>query len=143
MIEKLTGHLKTINRHKALVMSYCFRAGLYKQGLLHDLSKYSPSEFITGVKYYQGNKSPNTAERAEKGYGNTPNYISPTNKTTPISRLVRKCAGNKRYYRSHDSRKLDHKRYRVERRRNFFVNEKVEIHIFHRPSNLPDKPENK
>ena len=68
MIEKITGHLKTINRHKLLVMKYCFRAGLYKQGLLHDLSKYSPSEFFTGVRYFQGDKSPNTAERAEKGY---------------------------------------------------------------------------
>lgn len=64
----MLGHLKTITRHKLLVMEYCFRAGLYKQGLLHDLSKYSPAEFLTGVRYYQGDKSPNTAERAELGY---------------------------------------------------------------------------
>lgn len=51
-----------------LVMEYCFRAGLYRQGLLHDLSKYSPAEFLTGVRYYQGDKSPNTAERAVLGY---------------------------------------------------------------------------
>lgn len=61
-------HLKTINHHKWLVMKYCFRLGMYKQGLLHDLSKYSPVEFRIGVKYYQGNRSPNTAEREEKGY---------------------------------------------------------------------------
>ena len=30
-------HFKTITRHKLLVMHYCFRAGMYKQGLLHDL----------------------------------------------------------------------------------------------------------
>lgn len=61
-------HLRTINHHKLLVMKGCFRVGLYKQGLLHDLSKYSPAEFLVGVKYYQGNMSPNNAERKAKGY---------------------------------------------------------------------------
>ena len=61
-------HLKTINYHKWLVMKYCFRLGMYKQGLLHDLSKYSPTEFLIGAKYYQGNCSPNNAEREAKGY---------------------------------------------------------------------------
>ena len=42
--------------------------GLYWQGLTHDLSKYSPTEFKTGIQYFQGNKSPNAAERDEKGY---------------------------------------------------------------------------
>lgn len=49
-------------------MKYCFRVGLIKQGLLHDLSKYSPTEFLIGVKYYQGTRSPNNAEREAKGY---------------------------------------------------------------------------
>ena len=61
-------HFKTITRHKLLVMDGCFRVGLYRQGLAHDLSKYSPTEFWTGARYYQGNSSPNAAERAEKGY---------------------------------------------------------------------------
>lgn len=61
-------HLRTINHHKWLVMKACFRLGMYKQGLLHDLSKYSPVEFMVGVKYYQGNRSPNNAEREDKGY---------------------------------------------------------------------------
>jgi hypothetical protein len=61
-------HFKTITTHKLLVMDGCFKVGLYKQGLLHDLSKYSPTEFWVGAKYYQGDKSPNAAERAEKGY---------------------------------------------------------------------------
>lgn len=61
-------HLKTINRHKRMVMKNCFRLGLYKQGLLHDLSKYSWTEFSVGAKYYQGNRSPNDAEREAKGY---------------------------------------------------------------------------
>lgn len=65
---KWWSHLKTINHHKWLVMKFCFRVGLIKQGLLHDLSKYSPTEFLVGAKYYQGTRSPNTAEREEKGY---------------------------------------------------------------------------
>ena len=60
-------HFKTITKHKLMVMHYCFRIGLYKQGLLHDLSKYTPSEFLVGCKYYQGNRSPNNAEREDTG----------------------------------------------------------------------------
>lgn len=48
-------------------MRYCFRIGLYRQGLLHDLSKYSPTEFLVGCKYYQGTRSPNNAEREDTG----------------------------------------------------------------------------
>ncbi len=62
------GHFKTITEHKLLVMEHCFKMGLYKQGLLHDLSKYTPTEFLVGAKYYQGTRSPNNAEREEKGY---------------------------------------------------------------------------
>lgn len=62
------GHFKTITRHKLLVMHYCFKAGLIKQGLLHDLSKYAPVEFMVGVKYYSGTRSPNTYERQALGY---------------------------------------------------------------------------
>ena len=62
------GHLRTVNRHRRLVRRACFQAGLYWQGLTHDLSKYSPVEFLVGVRYFQGDHSPNEAERLEKGY---------------------------------------------------------------------------
>ncbi len=65
---KLIEHLKTINHHKRLVMELCFKLGLYRQGVLHDLSKYSPAEFFVGAKYFQGTRSPNDAERENKGY---------------------------------------------------------------------------
>ena len=65
---KALQHLQTINHHKYLVMKECFEVGLYKQGLLHDMSKYSPTEFLVGCKYYQGNRSPNNAEREATGY---------------------------------------------------------------------------
>ena len=61
-------HFITITKHKLTVMDLCFKVGMIKQGLLHDLSKYSCEEFITGVKYYQGFRSPNTAEKLELGY---------------------------------------------------------------------------
>ena len=60
-------HLKKINHHKILVLRYCFQVGLYRQGLLHDLSKYSWTEFRTGARYYQGDRSPNNAEREATG----------------------------------------------------------------------------
>ena len=60
-------HLHTVNTHRRWVRHYCFKIGLYRQGLTHDLSKYSPLEFWRGVKYYQGYRSPNDQERAETG----------------------------------------------------------------------------
>lgn len=61
-------HFCTITYHRWLVRRGCFKVGLYWQGLTHDLSKYTPTEFKVGARYYQGNKSPNGAERKEKGY---------------------------------------------------------------------------
>ena len=69
--EKLFGHLNTISKHKYLVMKGCFSVGLYRQGLLHDLSKYSPTEFLVGARYWQGNRSPNNAEREDIGYSSS------------------------------------------------------------------------
>lgn len=61
-------HFKTITKHRHLVMWHCFQVGLIRRGLCHDLSKYMPSEFLVGMRYYQGNRSPNAAEREALGY---------------------------------------------------------------------------
>ncbi|MBO4212422.1 MAG: catalase [Oscillospiraceae bacterium] len=61
-------HLKTITKHRHMVMRFCFRVGLIRQGLCHDLSKYSPTEFWQGAKYYQGTRSPNARAREAEGY---------------------------------------------------------------------------
>ena len=61
-------HFCTITHHRWKVCSHCFRVGLYWRGLTHDLSKYSPTEFWTGAKYYQGTRSPNSYERELYGY---------------------------------------------------------------------------
>jgi len=65
---KAIRHFITITKHRHEVIKNCKKAGILWQGLFHDLSKYMPSEFLLGAKYYQGDKSPNVGERAEKGY---------------------------------------------------------------------------
>ena len=65
---KVWKHFCTITRHKLIVMKGCFQVGLIRQGLLHDMSKYTPTEFWVGCKYYQGTMSPNNAERLDRGY---------------------------------------------------------------------------
>lgn len=65
---KALAHFKTITRHRHEVIKNCKKAGILWQGLFHDLSKYSPSEFFVGAKYYLGTKSPNDMERRVRGY---------------------------------------------------------------------------
>lgn len=57
-ISKFFGHFKTVCTHKYWVYHFCKLAGIPKQGLLHDLSKFSPIEFWESVKYYSGDRSP-------------------------------------------------------------------------------------
>lgn len=66
-LKNIWGHFHTITQHKIVVARHCFLVGMYWQGLTHDLSKYSPAEFIPGCKYYQGYRSPNNAEREDRG----------------------------------------------------------------------------
>lgn len=67
-INKTYHHFKTITEHKLLVTKFCFQVGLYKQGILHDLSKYSWIEFSRGARYYQGYRSPISLEKEIVGY---------------------------------------------------------------------------
>ena len=67
-LSNIIKHIKTVTRHRALVCRHCFRAGIYLQGLTHDLSKFSPEEFWVSCRMYQGTRSPNEAERELKGY---------------------------------------------------------------------------
>ena len=65
---KALKHFKTITKHRHAVIRHAFKAGIGFQGLFHDLSKYSPVEFMVGAKYYLGDNSPNDAERDRHGY---------------------------------------------------------------------------
>ena len=67
-MNKYLAHAKTVIKHKIEVGKVCFKFGLYKQGLLHDLSKFSITEFAPSARYFQGTSSPIDAEKKEKGY---------------------------------------------------------------------------
>lgn len=67
-MNRFWGHLRTITKHRHLVMRHCFKGGIPWRGLLHDLSKYSPQEFIPGVRFYTGDRSPTAGERKQYGY---------------------------------------------------------------------------
>lgn len=68
MIKNIFKHLNLINKHKWLVFKLSVKAGIPLQGLFHDLSKYSPTEFIESVKYFNGKKSPISVSKQENGY---------------------------------------------------------------------------
>ena len=48
---KVKGHFKTITEHKLLVMKHCFRSGLYRQGLMHDLDGTAPFRRMHRLTY--------------------------------------------------------------------------------------------
>lgn len=61
-------HFKKVCTHKRWVFYYCCKVGIPFQGLVHDLSKFSPTEFWESVKYYQGTSSPIDACKKENGW---------------------------------------------------------------------------
>lgn len=61
-------HLKTILTHKKYVFLLCLKAGIPWQGIVHDLSKFTPIEFFESVKYYTGTRSPIMACKEDIGY---------------------------------------------------------------------------
>ena len=61
-------HFILITRHKWVVFKLCCRIGLFWRGIVHDLSKYSPTEFFESVRYYEGNRSPIVSTKQDKGY---------------------------------------------------------------------------
>ena len=61
-------HLATVLRHRRAVRRITRRVGIPWRGLMHDLSKFSPTEFLAGARYWQGTRSPNEEEREELGY---------------------------------------------------------------------------
>ena len=68
MLKKMWLHFKLITKHRFLVFKLCIKAGIPFRGLVHDLSKYSPTEFFESAKYYVGYKSPTQVARQERSY---------------------------------------------------------------------------
>lgn len=61
-------HFQTVRKHRKVVRQECRACGIWWQGIVHDLSKYSPIEFSPSAKYFQGNRSPIEAEKESIGY---------------------------------------------------------------------------
>lgn len=61
-------HFKTVMKHKSVVFRECLACGIGWQGIVHDLSKFSHTEFSPSAKYFQGNRSPIEAEKEDCGY---------------------------------------------------------------------------
>ena len=65
-------HLKYLSyvlRHKWFVMIECFKCGLIWRGIMHDLSKFLPSEWFPYVEHFYGTgKKGINGERDKTGY---------------------------------------------------------------------------
>lgn len=67
-IENVIKHFKLITYHKWVVFKLCCKVGEPWRGIMHDLSKYSLTEFGEGIQYYVGTHSPITEAKKDKGY---------------------------------------------------------------------------
>lgn len=68
MIKNVIKHVKLVMKHKWYVFIFCCKIGMPYRGFMHDLSKFSPTEFLESIKYYQGDRSPIGACKRDKGY---------------------------------------------------------------------------
>ena len=68
VLRNIIKHFNLINIHRFKVFKLCVRAGIPFRGLVHDLSKYSITEFWESAKYYVGDKSPISACKKDIGY---------------------------------------------------------------------------
>lgn len=65
---KFFKHLKVVLKHKWWVFKLCRMAGIPWRGLIHDLSKFTPTELIESVKYFHGHRSPLAVCKETEGY---------------------------------------------------------------------------
>ena len=68
ILKNMIKHFILITRHRWIVLKLCCRVGLPWRGIVHDLSKYSPTEFFESIEYYEGNRSPIVGAKKDKGY---------------------------------------------------------------------------
>lgn len=72
-------HLVLITKHRHQVIRNGFHMGIFFHTLKHDLSKYSPSEFIPSYKNYKGTSSP-VFETRKQHNGYSPVAVHHTNR---------------------------------------------------------------
>ena len=67
IVKNFFKHLWLVIRHKHKVFVHAVKCGIPMLGLIHDMSKFSPTELFESVKFYRGNRSPISACRQERG----------------------------------------------------------------------------
>lgn len=67
-LKNVVNHFKLITKHRWVVFKLCCKVGEPWRGFMHDLSKYSPTEFFESVKYYNGKHSPIMGAKKAQGY---------------------------------------------------------------------------
>ena len=67
-MKNIIKHFVLITKHKWVVFKLCCMAGIPWRGIVHDLSKYSPTEFFESIRYYSGDHSPIREAKIENGY---------------------------------------------------------------------------
>lgn len=67
-LKNVVKHFKVVTKHKWVVFKLCCKIGEPWRGFLHDLSKYSLTEFLEGVKYFNGKYSPIVDCKKQNGY---------------------------------------------------------------------------
>lgn len=67
-ISNIIKHFNLVNKHRFIVFKLCLKAGIPFRGLVHDLSKYSFTEFFESAKYFTGNCSPIKICKKDIGY---------------------------------------------------------------------------
>lgn len=55
---KYLKYFKYLCKYKYYVMKECFRLGIPLRGILHDMSKFRPTEFFISAEYFYGEKKP-------------------------------------------------------------------------------------
>lgn len=68
IVKNVFKHIKLVSKHKWYVFKFSIKLGIPFRGLMHDMSKFSPTEFWESVKYYNGAKSPITVSKQINGY---------------------------------------------------------------------------
>ncbi|MBR7116925.1 MAG: catalase [Clostridia bacterium] len=60
-------HIALVIRHKNKVFWHCLKCGIVWRGIVHDLSKFSPTELFESAKYFTGYRSPIGVCREKNG----------------------------------------------------------------------------
>ena len=68
IVKKMVKHTMLVTQHRWYVFKLSVKAGIPFRGLIHDISKFSPTEFVESVKYYNGKRSPINVCIEEKGF---------------------------------------------------------------------------